>query len=458
MPKKLVIVGGGISGLAAAYFAKEKFGDNIELALYEKDNRLGGTIGTTREEGFLVDWGSNGFLDREPLTLEFVEKIGLKDKLYPANDKANKRFIYRNRKLWEINPHPVKFMKSGLLSLPGRLRIGLEYLVPPKKDGEDESIFDFAARRIGKEAAEAMIDPMVSGIYGGDAKVLSLKACFPVMDEMEKNYGGLIKAMIRKKKEANASGKKSGGPGGPTGHLTSFRGGLYTLIEHLGELLKDHIHLSTGVKSIAKTAEGRFRLALDTGNDVCDFLIVTVPSYRAAEMTAELDRELSNTLNEIPYSNLAVVCQGFKLEKIGRPVDGFGFLVPHSEKLNILGSIWTSVIFPEQAPEGYVLFRTMLGGALNNRIIHKSLGEISETAFKELQPILGFKAKPDFEKIFIWNRAIPQYVIGHIDRVAKIESRLSEIGNLFVGGNAYNGIGLNDCIKRSRRIVDSLKV
>lgn len=458
MNKRIAIIGGGISGLAAAFYAREKFGNEVGIALYEKDNRLGGTIGTTREDGYLVDWGSNGFLDREPLTLEFIDQIGLRDRLNPSNEKSSKRFIYRNRKLWEIRPHPVKFMKSGLLSLPGRIRLAMEYFVGRKKDDRDESIFDFAARRIGKEAAETMIDPMVSGIYGGDAHKLSLRACFPVMEEMEREYGGLIKAMVAKQKEAKRKGTKSGGPGGPTGHLTSFEGGLYTLIERLGEVLKDHIHLSTELKSLTKNDNGRFSLEFEGSREECDIVILAVPTYYASEITVGLDKGLSETLAEIPYSNLAVVCQGYKIENIERPLDGFGFLVPHSEGLNILGSIWTSVIYPEQAPDGYALFRTMLGGALNNEITKKPPGEISEMAYGELKPILGFREKPDFEKIFIWSRAIPQYVIGHNDRVASIERYLDEIGGIYVTGNAYTGIGLNDCIKRSHKIISNLRI
>lgn len=444
--------------MAAAFYAKEKFGNDVEIALYEKDNRLGGTIGTTRENGYLVDWGSNGFLDRGPLTLEFIDQIGLRDKLYHSNEKSSKRFIYRNRKLWEIKPHPVKFMKSGLLSLPGRIRLAMEYFVGRKNDDRDESIFDFATRRIGKEAASTMIDPMVSGIYGGDARKLSLRACFPVMEEMEREYGGLIKAMVAKQKEAKRKGTKSGGPGGPTGHLTSFEGGLYTLIERLGEVLKDHIHLSTELKSLTRNDNGRFSLEFEGSREECDIVILAVPTYYGAEITVGLDKGLSETLAEIPYSNLAVVCQGYKIENIERPLDGFGFLVPHSEGLNILGSIWTSVIYPVQAPDGYALFRTMLGGALNNEIVKKPLGEISETAYRELKPILGFREKPDFEKIFIWTRAIPQYIIGHNDRVASIERILEEIGSIYVTGNAFTGIGLNDCIKRSHKIISNLRI
>lgn len=448
----IAVIGGGISGLSAGFYIKRKYGDAVRLSIYEKDSRLGGTIGTTREKGFLVDWGANGFLDREPLTLEFIEQIGLSAKLYRANEKSSKRFIYRNGRLWEISPHPIKFMTSGLLSLKGRLRIAGEYLVPAKKDDAEESIFDFAARRIGLEAAEILIDPMVSGIYGGDARALSLGACFPVMEEMEKQYGGLIKALIRKKKES----KSGAGPAGPGGHLTSFRGGLYTLIEHLGEMLKDHIHLSTAPQKISRSAEGQYVFDINGSIERHDIAILAVPSYVSSQLLLEIEPEVSGRLDKIPYSNLAVVCQGIKVSDIGRNLDGFGFLVPHNQNLNILGSIWTSVIFPEQAPEGHVLFRTMLGGALNNEIIDQDDDSLADITLKELGQIVDIKSKPVLQKVFRWRKAIPQYVLGHGQLLESIDEKLEKAGNLYLAGNAYNGIGLNDSVKRSYNIVESL--
>ncbi len=454
--KKIVIIGGGISGLSAAWFIKEKFGSGADFRLYEKDSRLGGTIGTTREEGYTVDWGSNGFLDREPLTLEMIDKIGLKDRLYPANDKSTRRFICRGGRLWEISPHPVKFMKSGLLSLKGRLRIPLELFIPAKRDNSDESIYDFAARRIGREAAEILIDPMVSGIFGGDARQLSLGACFPVMEKMEREYGGLFKAMIKKKRERKD--KKGGGPAGPTGHLTSFRGGLYTLIEKFQELLEKHITLNTGVEHLTRAENGRYLLTFSDRVEEADIIILAVPAYHAARILKTIDNEAADDLLKIPYSNLAVVCQGFRHEDVMRPLDGFGFLVPHSEKMRILGSIWTSVIFPEQAPPGTALFRTMLGGALDNEIIRQEPEKLAEMTISEMSPLMQFKCRPVFQRVFIWDRAIPQYTLGHRERLEKLEKRLEAAGNIFLAGNAYSGIGLNDCIKRSYNIVSQLKM
>lgn len=454
---KVAVVGGGIAGLSAGSFLKSRWHDQIEITIYEKENRLGGTIGVTRENGYIADWGPNGFLDREPLTLQFVEQIGLRRQLLPSNDKSEKRFIYRNGRLWEISAHPVKFLTSGLLSLRGRLRIGLEYFVPPKKNEDDESIFEFAARRIGKEAAEIMIDPMVSGIFGGDARALSLRSCFPAMEEMEKNYGGLIKAMIKKRKEKKIQGRPGkSGAGGPTGHLTSFRGGLFTLIETLEENLGASIVRSCAVKKLLPGNSRKYRLITDVGDAEFDNVILAVPSYHAAKILEVLSPPLSRELNRIPYASLAVVCHGYRREDIDHPVDGFGFLVPFNQRLEILGSIWTSVIFPEQAPDGQVLFRTMLGGARHSEIVSQSTDRLVDIAHRALSAVIGLKKLPVFLKVIPWKEAIPQYTIGHKERMAVIEKELKVLGNLYLAGNAYSGVGLNDVIKRSFSIVASI--
>lgn len=450
--RKVAIIGGGISGLAAGFFLKIDHAGDFDFTIFEKQDRLGGTIGTTREDGYTVDWGSNGFLDREPLTLEFVDRLGLRDKLNPAELKSERRFIFRNGKLWEIRPNPKEFLKSGLLSLPGRLRIALEFFKPGKKDDRDESIFEFAKRRIGKEAAETLIDPMVSGIYGGDARKLSLKACFPRMFEMEQMYGGLIKAMLKKKKESRG---KSGGPAGPGGRLTSFEGGLYTLIEKLHVALESHLMYPIEVRAIVKSGE-KFVVETSHGKPEFDAVILAVPSYHAARMLAGLNWTVSDLLNQIPYSSLAVVCQGFDREVFSSPPDGFGFLVPHSQEKQVLGSIWTSEIFPDQAPAGKVLLRTMLGGALNPQVVEKTEAEVASIALKELSEMMGINSEPEYQKVIRWKNAIPQYTLGHLNRMEKIEAELRQIGALYLAGNAYFGIGMNDCIKRSWDIVQQL--
>ncbi|MBN2226134.1 MAG: protoporphyrinogen oxidase [candidate division Zixibacteria bacterium] len=451
---RIAVAGGGISGLSAGIFIRERYGDRAEFVIFERGAVPGGTIQVTRETGYIADWGSNGFLDREPLTLEFIRHIGLSDKLYPSNQKSAKRFIFRDNRLWEISAKPQKFLTSGLLSLGGRLRCAGEYFGRPKRNDRDESIFDFGVRRIGREAAEMLIDPMVSGVFGGDSTALSLASCFPRMEQMERQYGSLTKAMLAKKKESK--GKKPGGPAGPSGHLTSFTGGLYTLIEHLQTKLHDNLRTDSPVVSITRNTDRTYTVQTESSSETFDRVILAIPSYQAADILADFHPELAKQLYEIPYADIAVICQGYKISTVGCPLDGFGFLVPHNQGRDILGSIWTSTIFPEQAPAGYVLFRTMVGGARRADLVARNEASLNDLVHRELSSILAITSEPVFRKVIRWQRAIPQYVIGHSGRLKRIDDYLAGFDGLYLAGNAYIGVGLNDAIKRSYHIVTAM--
>ena len=261
-----LIIGGGISGLTTAYASGliERPGS---LELWECTDRLGGTIGTDRTDGYSVDWGPNGFLDREPLTLRLADEIGLKDLLEPANSKSEKRFIVKNGKLHPVPFSPARMLATGLLGPLEKARVFCEPFIPARRDDADESVFDFAARRIGRAAAETFVGPMVSGVYGGLAQELSLPACFPIMREMEMKYGGLVKALIARQLEKRRSRnskkspeKKSGGPAGPAGHLTSFKGGVDLIVEKLGNQVQSAIRLNRRISLSSRYCLGRSTL------------------------------------------------------------------------------------------------------------------------------------------------------------------------------------------------------
>lgn len=449
--KRIAVIGGGISGLSALHFIRHRYSGSCHVKLYEKDSRLGGTIGTDRVEGFVSDWGSNGFLSKIPLTLQMVSELDLDDMLDPAYPSAERRFIYRNNKLHEIHASPPKFMRSKILSVSGRLRLAMEPLIPKKKDDTDESIFDFARRRIGREAAEHMIGPMVSGVFGGDARKLSLQSCFPLMVEMEREYGSLFKALIARKKAGS-----TGGPAGPSGRLTSFKNGLFTIIERLQGKYLDHIVSGCGVKKIHHE-NNIYRLEFDSGQpETFDSVICAAPAYAASDIVAGMDGDLSSILAEIPYTSISVVCSGYKKENIAHDLAGFGFLIPRNQNKRILGSIWTSSIFTGRAPEGMVQLRTMIGGATDEAAVNLSEGELADIVHRELTDIIGITGQPDYLRIFKWSRGIPQFTLGHPLRMAKLEKILEKYPGLFFTGNAYKGVSLNDCIVRSDDCVETL--
>ncbi len=459
-----IIVGGGISGLALAHFlGLDKNPGSWEL--WEASDRLGGTIGTDRSEGYSVDWGPNGFLDREPLTLQLVEEIGLSRSLEAANENAEKRFIGKRGQLHPVPLSPLKIMSTGLLGPLGKLRIFAEPLIPARPDNGDESVFDFAARRIGRDAAETFVDPMVSGIFGGLARELSLPACFPVMREMEAQYGSLVRAMIarqlnkrRTRRTAGAAGGiKTGGPAGPGGRLTSFRGGLDAIVQRLRTRLQPVIRMNRSVSAIIRSGD-YWKIDDEIGHRMnTRRVVMACPTYAAARIFRGSDAELSAAFGSIPYAPIVVVATGHKREDVEHPLDGFGFLIPRSEGLRTLGSIWTSSIFGERAPEGFVQFRSMLGGAGDPAITELSDAELWATLRVDLGVLIGIKRDPAFMKIYRWQRGIPQFTLGHIERRSRLEELAACRPGLFMVGNSYYGVGLNDCVKMAHRVSQQIR-
>ncbi|MFH2035507.1 MAG: protoporphyrinogen oxidase [Candidatus Zixiibacteriota bacterium] len=449
-----VIIGGGISGLSLLHYLRTGRSDK-SVVLIEAENRLGGTIGTDIINGFSFDWGPNGFLDREPLTLELCNQLGLNDQLEKANSNISNRFILRKGKLRQVPMSPPKFITSDILSLLGKLRVMMEPFIRSIGD-ENESIYRFAQRRIGTAAADYLIQPMVSGIYGGIAERLSLESCFPTMREMETEYGSLFKAMTAKGKKAKAEKKKPGGPGGPTGWLTSFDGGLYKIIEQMSRLYSDFIQLCNPVINISRDKDNY--LVNFKNSEMCTTknVVLATPSFVSGSLVAGLSPDLSNSFHKIEYAPIAVVCLGFNEKSIKRNLDGFGFLVPAKENRKILGSIWTSSIFKNRAPDRYVQLRTMIGGDGNHNIKNQSNEEILSEVISDLNDIIGISEEPVITRIYRWNKAIPQFKIGHANIIKNIESELNKIGNLYITGNAYYGIGLNDCIKQSHKVAQIL--
>ena len=451
----VLIVGGGISGLSALHFLRKR-APNLTVRLLEAESRLGGTIGTDRVDGYSFDWGPNGFLDRLPLTLQLCEELGLISSLERANANVSNRFILRGGRLRPDPLSPLAFLKSDILSWPGKIRILGEPFARKRPDGIDESIDDFANRRIGRQAADYLVQPMVSGVYGGVASRLSLVSCFPIMREMEDEHGSLFRAMIARARAAKRSGRKSGGPASPAGWLTSFQGGLYVIIDRFRELYADHVSTNMPVASVRKENDFFITTTAD-GHDIqSSYVILAVPSYQAAKIVTTVSATLSDSLSQIKYAPIAVVCMGFPADSVRFNIDGFGFLVPSKEKRRILGSIWTSSIFADRAPLGKVQFRTMVGGDGDHASAAMSDSQLISAVTQDLRDIVGIDSEPEMVRLFRWSQGIPQYHIGHGNLIRTIESELTAVRGLHLAGNAYFGIGLNECVKRADEVVTRL--
>lgn len=450
MPR-ITVIGGGISGLSLAYLLLKQQ-PTADLLVLESENRLGGKIWTEKSEGFLCEGGVNGFLDNRPKTLELAAELSLSP--LRSSDSARKRFIYSNGALHKLPEAPPSFLTSGLLSITGRLRVGFEIFVP-KGGKEDESLADFARRRLGKEAYEKLIDPMASGVYAGDPERLSLKSCFPRIQELEASYGSLIRALIKLQLKARKEGRAAPGPGFG-GRLTSFRNGMEELVAGIRASLGTKVLTDTGIVSIDKKGKGYVLYASNGEVIESDIVILAVPAYAASGILKGLDSGISGALNEIAYPSLSVVCMGYRKERIRHNLDGFGFLVPSREGRRILGTLWDSSIFPNRAPEGHVLLRSMVGGARASGMAMQPEDRLLDLVGGELAEIMGVKVQPDFVRTYTHEKAIPQYNTGHQKRVKLIDDLVLKYNGLYLTGNAYSGIGVNDCIENSYRLADRI--
>lgn len=444
---KTAVIGAGISGLAVAFYLKQA---GVEVKVFESEKQAGGKMRTVYENGYIIETGPNGFLDGKPYTLNLVKALGIEDRLYRSSDKARKRFIYTNGRLVRLPENPIAFLSSYLLSWKGKLRLVGEFFVPPKKDLSDETLGDFARRRIGEEALEKLLDPMVAGIFAGDPDRMSLKAAFPAIFYLERQYGGLIKGLIAKMKEAKKKGTKSSGPAGPGGVLTSFKHGVNDLIDALTEKLGKSIETETPVTRVEKTGNKWKVTYMKNGEkreEVFDKLIMSTPSYVAAKLLKTVNEELSDLLSQIEYSPISVVALGFEKKGLGHNLDGFGFLVPRKEGRKILGALWDSSVFPNRAPEGKALIRVMIGGARQPELALLDDEELLKISLKELRRIMKIRHYPETVKIFKHEKGIPHYTLGHCERVDRIFQIAENLGNLYFCNNAYRGVGVNDCTK-----------
>jgi len=461
--KKVIIIGGGISGLSTAWLLRDKAlkaGVELDISLLEKEQRIGGKIRSIKEEGFLCEWGPNGFLDSKPQTLDLCNAIGVDGKLHRSNDNARKRFIFSEGELHRLPENGASFLKSRLISWPGKLRLAMEptpFIASPPRD-LDETLAAFGRRRLGKEALDKLIAPMVSGIFAGDPETMSLVSCFPRIAELERDYGGLVRAMImlaRKKKREVAEGKVVSSAAGPGGVLTSFREGIQFLTDAMAVSLGGIVKPGSTVVAIEKGRSVPFRLrCADNSEQEADCVIAAAPAFAVAGMLDILDPAMTSILSNIPYSSMTVVCFGYERDRVAHPLDGFGYLIPKKEGCSTLGTLWDSSMFENRAPEGKVLLRSMMGGACFPDYIRLSDDEVVSRVKVDLRAVMGITADPSFVRVFRHEQAIPQYVVGHAKRLTALDERLQEHPGLLLTGNSYRGIGLNDCVAAAQRASD----
>ncbi len=465
--KKVVIIGAGIGGLSTALSLEEeavKKGVGLEITLLERKERIGGNIRTEKVDGFLIEGGPDCFLSEKPWAMELCKRIGLGDKLLTTNDKFKKTFVLSGGRLHElpegvilmVPTRVIPFLKSSLISFGGKIRMGLEMFVPRKKTTEDESLGDFVKRRLGREALDKIAQPLVAGIHAGDPDTMSVRATFPKFVQMEQEYGSLIKGMIARMgamRKRAAGGGKDGKTGGVAGKpkvsmFMTLSGGLSTLVEAITARLQ-MTTIKTGVNVVnVVEREGGYSVEIEGGDKLsADVVIIAAPAYAAANLLATLDKKLSELLTTIPYVSTATVSLGYDIKDIKLPLTGFGFVVPKAEGRRIMASSWVSVKFAGRAPDGSVLIRCFVGGAKNEEAVFFSDEEIKKIVTEELADIMSIEGEPKVTRIFRWHKAMPQYTIGHEERIAVIDECVAARRGLYLGGSAYHGIGISDCIR-----------
>jgi oxygen-dependent protoporphyrinogen oxidase len=452
---KIIVVGGGIAGLSAAYYAAKKSPD-AKITLIESSDHWGGKITTDRvplEDGqFIIEGGPDTFLATKPWGVALCKELGLGDRLHGTNPhRKNTYVLNRNRLLplpdglaMMIPTNVEAILKTRLISWFSKARMGLDFLLPPKSLNGDESLGTFVSRRLGREAYENLIEPLMSGIYAGDGDALSLASTFPYLRDLELKYGSLARGALQMRKQSNGKSVQ----GSRSAFLTPTTG-LAEIVEKLVENLQSSgadLRLNTQATTVAcHLTPDTWNLTLATRETLtADGIILATPSFVAAELLASFDPALASDLQSIPYASTATVSLAYRQCDVPRELDGYGYVIPRREGRRALACTWTSTKFPHRAPEGYALVRVFVGRA--GQDIPWNEGDLLELAREELNLTLGVTAGPLLHRVFIWESAMPQYNLGHPEILGRIDTALEKHPGLALAGNGYRGIGIPDCI------------
>ncbi len=463
MTTHIVIAGGGIAGLSTAYALQkqaEATGLPLRLTLVEADNRLGGKIATRRRDGFVIEGGPDSFITQKPEAAALCRELGLGDQLIGTNEAARRVLIVQRRRLLEM-PEGLRlvvptrfwpFIVSPLISWPGKLRMGLDLFIPPRRDDGDESLADFLRRRLGQEALEKLGEPMMAGIHVADAERLSLLATFPRFRQIEQEHGSLVRGMLAAQRKAPPpkNGKR------PSIFVT-LRDGMDGLVTALERAFRGEVLLGTRLMQLQRRPGGAalFDLRCEDGRTLsADAVILATPARDSTRLLAPWP-DLAAELAQIRYLSTATLSLAFDRAAFEHPLDGSGFVIPRKERRTMLACTWTSTKFAGRAPADGVLLRAFIGGPDGEAAALADEADLVAAVREELAELMGVRAAPLFHELFRWPHANPQYDVGHLQRVDRIEQMAAEaLPGLFLTGSAYRGVGIPDCVAQGQRAAE----
>jgi protoporphyrinogen/coproporphyrinogen III oxidase len=469
---RIAIIGGGIAGMAAAYELEKAraAGAPVDYTLYEARPRLGGSLASEVVNGAVLERGPDSFLTEKPAAAELCRELGLGAELIPSNDANRKTYIVVRNRLVPL-PDGLMFLVptklvptalTGLFSFRTKIRMGLELLHPLRPAGGDESVAALVERHFGQEAVDRLADPLLSGIYGGDAAQLSAQTVLPRLVDMETKYGSLTRGMLAAHKKMRATAKNATGPKRATPPIfTALRGGMQKLVDALAARIDPaFVRTATAVKAVSKSTDGWIVEAAGESASF-DALIMAAPAWAAGSLLMSTDATLGSELGGIPYSSSITVNLIYDETKIGRLPEGFGFLVPAVEGRSMLACTFAHRKFLGRTPPGKAVFRAFLGGMKRDELMTESDDALIAAVRREMSEILGANVissavEPEHAQVSRWSRAMAQYAVGHKERMQRINARLTELPGLRLAGNAYDGIGVPDCIRLGRRATREL--
>ncbi len=470
-PCTVAVIGGGIAGLATAFALTERAeaaGLTLRCTVLEAGSAWGGKIVTHKVGNLITEAGPDSFLSTKPAGLELVAKLGLTDELINTNETGKKAFVYSGGCLRElpegliaITPGQIgPFLKSGLLSVGGVARMGLDFVLPGKRSAADESLASFVRRRFGRQAFERMMEPLMAGIYAGDAEQMSVKATFPRFVELEQAYGSVLRGMLAAKSSSNGAARGSA----RRSMFVSLRPGLEALVTSLvARLTAQGVTLRGGVAvdslRVRSHQLGRWTYDVmleDRSALSVDSLVLATPAFVTAELLRPLTPIAAGLLEMIPYASTATIALAYPASTVGGSVRGFGFVVPRVERRDLLAATWTSLKWPYRAPSDQLLARCYVGGEGRESILTLDDEALVARVKAELREICGVAAEPTYTEVNRWVKAMPQYRLGHLDRLEQAEVALSRYGGLVLTGSAYRGVGIPDCIREGAVAADKI--